>query len=96
MNYARREHTASILINGKVLVSGGFGHGPMNNAELYDPSIEAWKITGSMNDPRGEHAASILTNGKVLITGGHGNGHWLNSTELYDPSTETWKTTGSE
>ena len=38
MNYARFYHTASVLTNGKVLVTGGQGDiGHLNSAELYDP-----------------------------------------------------------
>jgi len=38
MNYARGEHTASVLTNGKVLVTGGYNSGGyLNSAELYQP-----------------------------------------------------------
>jgi hypothetical protein len=38
MNYARQFHTASILPNGKVLVTGGNNfNGAVSSAELYDP-----------------------------------------------------------
>ena len=80
MTNALEYHTASILTNGKVLVTGGVGGG--NSAELYDPSTGSWTTTGSMNTARYYHTASILTNGKVLVTGGE-NGGVLNSAELY-------------
>ncbi|CAF4252543.1 unnamed protein product, partial [Adineta steineri] len=36
MNNTRESHTASLLSNGKVLVSGGFDNsGILNSAELY-------------------------------------------------------------
>ena len=39
MNYARDYHTASILTNGTVLVTGGQSSGGiLNIAELYNPS----------------------------------------------------------
>lgn len=39
MAVTRTEHTASVLLNGKVLVAGGYGTGPyINSAEIYDPS----------------------------------------------------------
>jgi hypothetical protein len=58
MNYTRESHTASILTDGKMLVTGGRntnGDTPLNNAELYDPSIGTWTITGSIYYARHYH-----------------------------------------
>jgi N-acetylneuraminic acid mutarotase len=86
MNYTRYGHTASVLTNGKVLVTGGQNSGGyLNSAELYDPSTGVWTVTGNMNYTRGWHRASVLTNGKVLVTGGDNGGGALNSAELYQP-----------
>ena len=51
MSSAREYHTASILTNGKVLVTGGgqTTGGVLNSAELYDPSTGSWTTTGSMS-----------------------------------------------
>jgi hypothetical protein len=96
MNNVRYLHTASVLSNGKVLVTGGYSNSAyLNSAELYDPSTGMWTTTGNMNYARAEHKASVLTNGKVLVTGGISNG-FLNSAELYDPSTGTWTITPGE
>jgi hypothetical protein len=88
MHVPRTDPAAYILTNGKVFISGGFGGynngGYLKSAELYDPTIGAWAITGSMNISRSEHAASVLTNGIVLVSGGYGPGY-LNSSELYLP-----------
>jgi hypothetical protein len=49
MNNGRYLHTASVLTNGKVLVTGGYGYsGDLNSVELYDPSTGTWTITGRM------------------------------------------------
>ncbi|CAF1285129.1 unnamed protein product [Adineta ricciae] len=94
MNVARYWHTASILSNGKALVTGGWtGSVSLNSAELYDPSTGNWTTTGNMSVPRDTHTASILSNGKVLVTGGSDGSVSLNSAELYDPSTGSWTTT---
>jgi hypothetical protein len=42
MNYVRQKHTASVLVNGKVLVVGGTGDTAINTTELYDPVTEKW------------------------------------------------------
>ena len=87
MNYGRYLHTASVLTNGKVLVTGGYnGVSYLPSAELYDPSTGLWNITGNMNNTRTYHTASVLTNGKVLVAGGLGNNSinsYLKSAELY-------------
>ncbi len=71
LNKTRGWHTASVLTNGKVLVTGGSnGIVNFNSAELYDPSTGVWTVTGNMNYTRTSHTASVLTNGKVLVTGG--------------------------
>jgi hypothetical protein len=97
----REFHTATLLLSGKVLVTGGgglFGYDHYASCELYDPSTGAWVPTGSLATPRAEHTATLLPSGKVLVTGGFfdGTGHnSLASCELYDPDTGTWTTTGS-
>ncbi len=64
MNYARDYHTASVLTNGNVLVTGGQNTGGiLNNAELYNSSTGVWTMTGNMNYARDCHTASVLTNG---------------------------------
>jgi N-acetylneuraminic acid mutarotase len=40
MNNARGAQAASVLSNGKVLISGGYGDFCQPNSELYDPSAE--------------------------------------------------------
>jgi hypothetical protein len=85
LNAPRYLHTATLLANGKVLVTG-----ISNSAELYDPTTGTWSITGSLNIARFWHTATLLQNGKVLVAGGGDN-----SAELYDPATETWSITGS-
>ncbi|CAF4958417.1 unnamed protein product, partial [Rotaria sp. Silwood1] len=89
MNEPRSDHTASVLTNGKVLVTGGCYGDCGNSTELYDPSTGNWTTTASMNNGRRDHRVSVLTNGKVLVTGGHLSDIYLNSAELYDPATET-------
>ncbi|CAF1651245.1 unnamed protein product [Adineta ricciae] len=95
MSVARYRHTASILSNGKVLVTGGYNGVSLNSAELYDLSTGNWTTTGTMSVARHAHTASILSNGKVLVTGGWTGTVSLNSAELYDPSSGNWTTTGN-
>ncbi|CAF0910380.1 unnamed protein product [Adineta steineri] len=98
MTDARAGHKASVLSNGKVLVTGGEQTRgiTLNSAELYDLSTGTWTTTSNMTNARETHTATVLSNGKVLVTGGAGSGYIsLNSAELYDPSTGIWTTTGT-
>ncbi len=84
----RAYHTATLLQNGKVLITGGLGYSNGNyvqplQAELYDPTTGAFSYTGSLNVSRYSHTATLLQSGKVLIAGGSGDA----TAELYDPAT---------
>jgi N-acetylneuraminic acid mutarotase len=98
MTTARRNHTATVLPNGKVLVAGGRGTGGtyLSSVEIYDPAINSWSSATSMLNARANHTATLLNNGKVLVAGGrNGGNNWLSSSEIYDPSTNTWSNADS-
>ena len=99
LNTPRTRHTATLLVDGRVLVVGGIGayyadrgYSALGSAELYDPATQAWTPTGSLNAPRDDAAAILLRNGEVLVAGGWPSG---NTAELYDPGNGTWSYTGS-
>ena len=96
LNTPRAGHTATLLPNGQVLVSGGENAtGFLAGAELYNPSTGQWTVTGDMAAPRINHQATLLPNGRVLVSGGNNTTGALASAELYNPSTGQWTTTGS-
>jgi len=71
MKYGRVWHEATVLNNGKVLISGTYASDDsMKSCELYDPSKGTWTTTSNMTHGRFGHAASLLTNGQVLIAAG--------------------------
>ncbi len=92
MTVARYGHTATVLQNGMVLITGGRSNsGFLASAELYNPASGTFTATGSMTVGRYGHTATLLNNGKVLIAGGKSDGAtYLNSAELYDPGTGTF------
>ena len=105
---ARAGHSATLLLDGKVLIAGGYqttdGLLPLRpvvlalaSAELYNPASGAFTATGSMATARVGHTATLLPDGKVLIAGGSASfdsSVALANAELYDPSAGTFTATG--
>jgi N-acetylneuraminic acid mutarotase len=96
---ARDGHTATLLVNGKVLVAGGTNNGvALTSAELYNRTTGTWASTGSMRVARTLAHAVLLSNGAVLVMGGCVNdclSTTTNSAELYNPTAGTFRATGS-
>ncbi len=86
-----RQHTATLLPNGQVLVAGGFqSRHPLAKAELYDPATASWTATDRLFHGRWDHTATLLGSGNVLVSGGTESfsGDVLASAELYESAPE--------
>jgi WD40 repeat protein len=96
MTTVREWHTATLLPDGRVLVTGGDDtFNVYSTAELYDPAKGTWTATGSLGHARRAHTANLLPDGKVLAVGGQdASSTTTASSELYDPITGTWTATG--
>ena len=73
-----RDHTATLLQNGDVLICGGrmtlnyIGYITTNFAQIYNHKTGKMTISSKeMNVGRYYHQASLLSDGKVLISGGY-------------------------
>ena len=105
LNVPRIAHTATLLLNGKVLIAAGqvqLAAGPQTiaSAELYDPTTGTFSLTGSLKTDRSVAMAILLPNGRVLVAGGTktttpGYGVPLNSAELYNPVTGVFSSIGN-
>jgi hypothetical protein len=101
MRWDRHGHTATLLLDGRVLVAGGgTPSGPRDSAELYDPESGTWAATGSMAEGHHNHTATLLLDGRLLVVGGSGRNVDLPQTdallwaELYDPGSGSWSAAG--
>ena len=85
MTTARRNHTATHLKDGTVLIAGGYNGESVNSPELYNPRTGTFTNTAPMSAPRRYPSATLLSNGKVLMVGGYerADGGSLASTESY-------------
>jgi hypothetical protein len=107
MHTARWGHSATLLQNGKVLVTGGTAvrstqsNGALRSAELFDPAAGpngTWTEVAAMTDARTGHVAVRLGNGNVLVIGGsvptgRADEAALAFCELFDG--DDWTPTGS-
>jgi hypothetical protein len=98
----RNMGAASILLDGRVLVTGGYGSLPsefetpsaMSSAAIYDPYQDRWYTAPSMTFARARHAMVTLSDGRVAVIGGMGF-QALASIEIYDPVSNSWSSGGT-
>lgn len=98
MATARMDATATPLLNGFVLVTGGANatNLPISHAEVFDQTQSRFVAVGAMHEVRAHHAAVRMQDGRVLVVGGQrGRNLATNSAEIYDPATESFTLTGS-
>ena len=89
MAIARRQANATILPDGKVLVTGGTSGPGFNNpttpvfeAEMWDPTTEAWTTMAAAQVPRLYHSVAVLLpDGRIFSAGGNG----YTQVEIYEP-----------
>jgi hypothetical protein len=97
MSSARSGHTATLLLNGKVLITGGRDSNDfLKTAELYDPATQMFTPTGEMTAIRHRHTATLLLqDGTVLVAGGQeASGGILATAEIFDPQYGTFTAVG--
>lgn len=92
---ARKQHTATVLPDGRVLVVGGLGGDAqvVRAAEVWDPGSKSFAVVGSsVNDLNG-HTAAMLADGRVFLIGKISAGG--TGAEVFDLSTGAFSPAGS-
>ena len=93
MTAPRFSHTATRLLDGRVLVVGGStGISDLGSAEIYNPVTEMWGATAGLFGSRLGHTATLLNDGRVLVGGGAG---LSNAAAVYSPASGTWDSGGT-
>lgn len=86
MAWHRQGHAATLLADGRVMVSGGSdGTKALASTEFYDPSSGTWSSGPALATARWGHSARLLPSGMVVVLGGNGGPPTtsLKSIELY-------------
>lgn len=87
MSFARMEHNAVLLPDGKVLVIGGRSDNdstptPVMTPEIFNPASETWTAVAPHSVPRRYHSTAVLLpDARVLAAGGD----FQPSGEIYSP-----------
>lgn len=97
MKHRRVLFRATLLADGRVLVSGGFNlTGALAASEVFDPASGRWSAVAPMAQARMKHVTLALADGRVLVAGGdRGDGWPIADAELFDPASGTWSRAGA-
>ena len=90
LNVPRAGCTATVLDDGRVLITGGYATQPLASTELFEPARGAFTIGPNMQAARVGHTATLLSDGEVLIAGGSAeifDGHAFNAMPGMTPRT---------
>ena len=99
MSAPRAGHAATVLLDRRVLISGGSTPvNAVNVGEIFSPATGLFVPTQNLISPRYFHTATLLDSGKVLVAGGSiggGSAGALASAEIFDPASNGFAATGS-
>nr|WP_295901924.1 kelch repeat-containing protein [uncultured Bdellovibrio sp.] len=73
MSVQRAFHAATLLPNGKVLVTGGISvldGQSVASTEIYDPATNTWSAGAPLDTPLSYATINLLPSGEVVLTGG--------------------------
>jgi Kelch motif/Galactose oxidase, central domain len=94
MTVARAAHQATLLPDGRVLITGGCSGShcdtALSSTETYDPTSGEFRPAAPMALPRASHAAVALSDGRILVVGGWTGRRATATAEIYDPANGAW------
>ncbi len=85
----RHFHTATLLADNRVLITGGTDNTQLSGSEFFDPAgnggLGSFSVAASMSSARSLATAMLLADNRVLISGGSDQTGPLSSSEIFDP-----------
>lgn len=96
-----RNHTATRLTNGRVVVAGGLDAAgdSLDSAELYDPATNTFSAAGTLTQAVAGALETLLPDGRVLLSGGQtgpsASPAVVATAQRYDPAANTWSPPGA-
>lgn len=96
MKAHRATFSATLLADGRVLVTGGYNAtGTLTENETYDPARDRWTVNPPMPHPHAAHISITMPDGRVLAAGGDtGLGLPGREADVFDPAKGQWKAAG--
>ncbi|MEV6911465.1 DUF6603 domain-containing protein [Amycolatopsis sp. NPDC051071] len=101
----RKGHSAAVLPDGTVLVTGGdavgglpYRPGSLATAEVFDPETKAWTRVGDLPGGGRSGHRCVATPLGAVVTGGVGRPHataGFRSTVVFNPGSGSWSETGA-
>jgi large repetitive protein len=101
LNAARKAHAASVLKDGRVLITGGSAVAPdgstiaLTSTEIYDPNSTFLSPGPMLKAARYGHSSTTLIDGTVLLAGGNNGSADLASLEVFDPVANSMTTSSA-
>lgn len=102
LSVARRDHTATLLRTGRILVVAGQGSGDtagqpgayLSSTEMFDAAGGTWSLADPLTHSRRAHSATLLADGRLMVAGGVGAAGRVGASEVYDVGDGAWQLLG--